>query len=129
MLVVQYGLGIYVNLYVAVPQADQGSGFGKAIANGPAGLTVHILLGLLLILASIGVLVQAVLARHPVLIGAAVAGLISMAGAAYAGGSFVSSGHDSASLAMAILTAVGLVCYGTSLYLLSPPRPPAEPGG
>ncbi len=37
MLVVQFALGIYVNMYVTVPDADHGHGFGQAIANGPPG--------------------------------------------------------------------------------------------
>jgi hypothetical protein len=126
LLLIQYGIGMYVSLYVTVPAADNGNGLGKAIGNGPALLTIHILLGLLLIVSAIGVLVQAVLARHPVLITVAVIGLISMIGAAFEGSSFVSSGHDGASLGMAILTAVALLCYGGSLYLLAAPRRPGQ---
>jgi hypothetical protein len=118
MLVVQFALGIYVNLYVTVPSADHGHGFGQAIANGPAGLTLHIVLGLLLILAAIGFLVQAILARQPALIAAAVLGLLAMIGAAASGSAFTGSGRDGASMAMAALAAVGLLCYGTSLFLL-----------
>jgi hypothetical protein len=33
MLGVQFALGIYVNLYITVPSADHGHGFGQAIAN------------------------------------------------------------------------------------------------
>jgi hypothetical protein len=123
MLVIQFALGIYVNLYVTVPSADHGHGFGQAIANGPAGLTLHIVLGLLLILAALGFLVQAILARRPALITAAVLGLVSMIGAAGSGSAFTGSGQDGASMAMALLGAVGLLCYGASLYLL--PRPAA----
>jgi hypothetical protein len=72
MLVVQFAVGIYVSLYVTVPSADHGHGFGQAIANGPAGLTLHIVLGLLLILAALGFLVQAILARQPALIADAI---------------------------------------------------------
>jgi hypothetical protein len=118
MLVVQFALGIYINLYVTVPGADHGHGFGQAIANGPAGLTLHIVLGLLLILAALGFLVQAILARQPALIAAAVLGLLAMIGAAASGSAFTGSGRDSASMAMAGLAAVGLLCYGTSLFLL-----------
>src|SRR5258708_582740 len=108
MLVVQFALGIYVNLYVTVPRADHGHGFGQAIANGPAGLTAHIGLGLLLILAALGFLVQAILARQPALIAAAVLGLLAMVGAAAAGSSFTGSGRDRASMAMAEQAAAGL---------------------
>jgi hypothetical protein len=123
MLVVQFALGIYVNLYVTVPSADHGQGFGQAIANGPAGLTLHIVLGLLLILAALGFLVQAILARRRPLIAAAVLGLLAMIGAAASGSTFTGSGKDGASMAMALLAAVGLLCYGASLFLL--PRPTA----
>ncbi len=123
MLVIQFALGMYVNLYVTVPSADHGSGFGQAIANGPAGLTLHIVLGLLLILSALGVLVQAILARRPALIAAAVVGLLAMIGAAASGSAFTSSGRDGASMAMAVLAALGLLCYGVSLFLL--PRPAA----
>ncbi len=124
MLVVQVALGIYVNLYVTVPSADHGHGFGQAIANGPAGLTLHIVLGLLLILAALGFMVQAILARQPTLIAVAALGLLSMIGAAVSGSAFTGSGKDGGSMAMALLAAVGVVCYGASLFLL--PRPVAR---
>jgi hypothetical protein len=123
MLVVQIALGIYVNLYLTVPSADHGHGIGQAIANGPAGLTLHIVVGLLLILAALGFLVQAVLARRPALIAAAALGLLAMIGAAASGSAFTGSGKNGASMAMALLAAVGLLCYGTSPFPL--PRPAA----
>ena len=128
MLVIQFALGIYVNLYVTVPTADHGHGFGQAITNGPAGLTVHIVLALLLILAALGFLVQAILARQPALIGAAVLGLLAMVGAAASGSAFTGNGKDGASMAMAALAAVGLLCYGTVLFLLPQPATRAHDG-
>ena len=128
MLVVQFALGIYVNLYVSVPRADHGHGFGQAIANGPAGLTLHIALGLLLILAALGFLVQAILARQPALISAAVLGLLAMVGAAASGNAFTGNGKDGASMAMAALAAVGLLSYGTVLFLLPQPATRAHDG-
>lgn len=123
MLVIQFGLGIYVNLFVTVPGADHGGELGQAVANGPAGLTLHIAVGLLLVVAAIGFLVQAVRARHAGLITAAVVGLLTMVGAAVAGSAFTNAGHDSASMAMGVLAVAGLLCYGISLYLLPRPRP------
>jgi hypothetical protein len=122
LLVIQFALGSYVNLFVTVPSVDHGRGIGQAIANGPAGLTLHIVLGLLLILAALGFLIQAILARQPALIAAAVLGLLAMIGAAASGSAFTRSGQDGASMTMAVLAAVGLLCYGTSLFLL-PQRP------
>ncbi len=44
-LLVQYALGMVVNLDVTVPARDQGGGvfvaIGRAFANGPAGLAIH----------------------------------------------------------------------------------------
>src|SRR5215470_7591116 len=48
ILVVEFGFGMYVNLYLTVPRADHGRGLGTAIANGPAMLSVHAVTGLLL---------------------------------------------------------------------------------
>ncbi len=49
MLVVQYGLGIILNLYIPVPASDAHAGLMQEIASGPFMLTVHALLGLGLI--------------------------------------------------------------------------------
>jgi hypothetical protein len=65
LVVVDYVIGMYVNLYVTIPRADHGRSVGSAIANGPAMLSVHAVIGLLLGLGAVGVLVQAVMARQP----------------------------------------------------------------
>jgi hypothetical protein len=49
MLVVQYGLGIILNLHIAIPASDVHAGIMQQIANGPAMPTGHALLGLGLI--------------------------------------------------------------------------------
>ena len=126
LLLIQYGVGIGVNIYVTVPAADRGHTIGSAISNGPGALTVHIVLGLLLILAAASLVIQAILARHPGVIVTSVAGLLALVGAAEQGAAFAGKGHASASMIMAILTGVALLCYGVSLYLLgSPARQPA----
>lgn len=117
LLLVQYGIGIAVNLYVTVPAADHGHGIGQAVANGPAGLSLHVVLGVALILAAMGVLAQAIIARHrPTIITSAI-GLLAITGAAFAGSEFVSSDATAASMTMAVLTGVALACYAASLYL------------
>src|SRR5947207_1883948 len=49
MLVIQYGLGIILNLYVAVPASDAHAGILTEIATAPLVLTVHAILGIALI--------------------------------------------------------------------------------
>lgn len=122
VLLVQYGLGMGVAIYVTIPDADQGHGSGtamsKAITAGPAVLAAHVVLGLLLIVNVLIVLVLAARSRVPALIGSAVVGLLCMIGAAFSGSAFVDKGQNGASMTMAVLTGVALACYAFNLYLL-----------
>jgi hypothetical protein len=121
-LLVQYGLGMVVNLYVTVPARDQGGGvfvaIGRAFANGPAGLAIHAGLGLLLIAGAINLVVRSVQARHRPLIWLSSVSLLAILGAAFNGAAFVNSNDDGASLGMALLTGVALLCMTISLYAL-----------
>jgi hypothetical protein len=119
MLLVQYGLGIGVNLYVKVPDADHGIGTaaaaGRALTSQPVVLALHAALGLLMLVAGVTVLVRAVRARHRRAIAASSLGFAAIIGAAVSGATFVSDGRDGASLAMALLTGVALLCYLANL--------------
>ena len=126
LVVLEYGIGMYVNLYVTVPRADHGRGLGSAIANGPAVLSAHAVLGLLLGLGALGVLAQAVMARRLGAVAASAVGLFALAIATATGASFTSSGDPADSMGMSVLTGVGLLCYAANLYLL---RRPAYAGG
>jgi len=122
ILLIQYGFGIYVNLYVSVPGEDRGKGVGAVISNGPAALSVHAVLGILLFLSGVGLLVQAVMARHWTVLGASAAALVTIIAAFFEGIGFARDGHDAASMGMAMLTGVALLCYGLVLYLLPSPK-------
>src|ERR1700749_4607118 len=79
LVVAEYAIGMYVNLYMTVPAADHGGGLSTAISNGPALLTVHAVVGLLLGLAALGVLVQSMMARRWIVVGVSAAGLVTLA--------------------------------------------------
>jgi hypothetical protein len=132
-VVVQYALGIWVNLYATVPARDQGGGFltaiGRALANGPAALGIHAGLGLLLVLGSIGLVVRSALSGNRALIVLSALFLLALLGAASSGASFVDSGRDSASAAMAMLTGVALICSLIFLYVLGSARGAAQHEG
>jgi hypothetical protein len=117
MLIIQFALGIGVNLYI---EPHKG-GIGEAFSNGPL-LAIHAVLGLLLIIAAIGQLVLAIRARHGAIIGASVLGLIAIVAAASSGGSFLSDHTDGASLGMALATAVAMLCYAVCLRIEGEPR-------
>ena len=138
MLVVQYGLGIFLNLYVAVPAADAHAGIFTEIATAPLALTVHALLGLALIGTAILLVVRAVGVGDRLLAWLAAAGLTAIGGAFGAGEIFVRNGMPGASLAMAVLTGVALLCYVGTLALataaqrevarqVTPPQPVPVP--
>jgi len=126
LTVLEYGVGMYVNLYVSVPAADRGGDLGSAVANGPPVLGAHAATGLLLALGALGVLIQAVLARHRGVIATSALGLLALAFADVTGASYTSGGNAADSMGMAVLTGAGLLCYAVNLYLLR--RPPYEGG-
>jgi hypothetical protein len=119
MLVIQYGLGIILNLYIAVPASDAHAGLMKEIASGPLMLTLHALLGLALIGAALVLLVRAVRLQDRVIAVLAAAGLTAIGGAFASGEIFVRNGQSGASLAMALLTGVALLCYIAALTWVS----------
>ena len=125
-LLIQYGLGMWVSLYVTVPARDGGGGefatIGRALSSGPAALAVHAALGLLLLLGSVVLVIRAAAARRPFLIVTTAVSLLAVLGAAASGGAFVNDGQDGASLGMALLTGVALLAQVASLYWLAGPR-------
>jgi len=117
MLLIQYGLGMGVNLYITLPTAGRGErGIGQAFSNGPA-LAVHTVLGLLLILTALSMVVRSVIARHSASIVTSAVGLLAILAAAGYGASFVHNGSAAASLGMAIATGVALLCYIIGLFV------------
>jgi hypothetical protein len=118
LLVVEYGLGMYVNLYVAVPAADHGGSLGGVIAEGPAMLSAHATVGLLLGLGALGAIVQAVRSRRWVVTITSAVGLFAVAFAALAGSAFTTTGDAADSMAMSVMTGLALLCYTVNLYVL-----------
>jgi hypothetical protein len=128
MLIVQFALGIVVNLYATIPAKDKGSGIvgaiGRALTNGPASLATHAGLGLLIVLVGIALVVRSILTRHTASIVLSVIGLAAIASAALNGARFVADGGPAnASLAMALSTALAMLCYAIGLLLLGFSRP------
>jgi hypothetical protein len=116
MLILEFALGIGVNLYITPAKG----GIGKAFTNGPL-LALHAVLGLLLILAAIGLLVQAIQARHRAVIAVSALGLIAVLAAAFNGTAFLSNQDKGTSMGMAMATAVAMFCYAVCLRIIPPP--------
>jgi uncharacterized membrane protein len=127
MLLIQYCLGISVNLYSTLPATDAGkplfAAFAGAIGDGPLLLSLHALLGtLLLITASAALLRSARLGATAAVVLTAV-GLLVIVSAWIAGSEFVGHMKNATSLTMALATAVAILCYALVIFLTpGPPR-------
>lgn len=121
LLIIQFGLGMGVNLYVTVPDNKS---FLAAVFSS-ATLAAHAIVGLALLGAAIRALVRAIRARRAIVFTAA--GLAAVLTAWLAGASFVGSGNDGASLGMALATAVAMFCYLAAIYTLRWPLPDQSP--
>jgi hypothetical protein len=117
LLIVQFALGIGVNLYVTLPDAGH-PGHGSWFGNGPL-LAMHAALGMFLLLAAIFVLIRAIMARNATLIVTSAAGLVAILLAAFFGSGFTSHLTDGYSLGMAVAFAAALACYVIGLYAAS----------
>ena len=112
LLIVQFGLGIAVNLYVALPAHKP---FFSTVS-GSALLAAHVIVALVLLGAAISALVRAIRARR-VIVPTAI-GLAAVLAAATAGAAFTSSQNTGASLAMALATAVAMFSYLAAIFHL-----------
>ena len=112
LLIVEFGLGMGVNLYVALPAHKSffATVFGSAV------LAVHAIVALALLGAAISALVRAIRVRRAVAFTSA--GLAAILVAAGAGVSFAGNQSNGASLAMALATAVAMFCYLAAIFSL-----------
>lgn len=125
MLLIEYSLGISVNLYSTLPAADTGrtlfAGLGAAVANGPVLVTLHALLGTLLLITGIAAVVRASrIGRRPLIVLSGTALLATLL-AWLSGSAFVGHQKAAASLAMALAAAVAILCYALLIFILSWP--------
>jgi hypothetical protein len=112
LLIVQFAIGMGVNLYIEVPS---GPSFLAAVFSS-ALLAAHAIVALALLGASVSALIRAIRARTVVV--PAAAGTAAIVAAAAAGATFVNSGSDGASLIMAFATAFAMLCYATAIFRL-----------
>jgi heme A synthase len=113
MLILQFVLGTAYNLYGTAPTAFKSIG----MFSSPL-LAIHVILGILLIVAAAVLVFRAVQFKVPAVIAASVVGLVAVLGAAAAGSAFTSDGADGASFGMAIGTAIAMLCYAVNLVIL-----------
>ena len=129
-LVVQFLLGMFTNLFVDIPTDHPGakppeyfSGVFQsvtwAILHGPSiFLTLHAVLGLILVAFGFRLLFPAIRSRNRTAITTAVIGALAMLGAGFNGGSFLNYNEDFSSMIMAGFFAIAVTAYVVGLWAL-----------
>ena len=131
-LLVQFGLGMYVNLFAHIPLNHPGhraenffAGSYHSVAwaetspHAPLILAFHAGLGLLLVPGSLWLAVLAIRGRRAGFVWAAALGALFILGAGFNGASFLNYNKDANSYVMALLFAAAVLCY---IVLLALPR-------
>jgi hypothetical protein len=127
-LMIQFLLGMAVNLFVTIPTSHPGANppeyFGGvvqsvtwAILHGPILVILHASLGLLLVLNALGLLVAAIRVRQRDLITVTAVGLFGVLAAGFNGGSFLNYNQDFSSMLMATFFAIAVVAYAVGLLV------------
>jgi hypothetical protein len=137
LLLIQYLLGMVVNLFVALPARHPGAGAGDyfagsasslawVISGGPGWAAAHAAFGIALALAALAAIALTWRQGRRLATATSVLGALAILGAGFNGASFVDYGHDVSSMIMAGLWALALACYLTGV-LLAVRRPPPGP--
>lgn len=128
LLLIQYLLGMVVNLFVTLPGRHPGanasdyftgsaSGLGWVISDGPAWAAAHAAFGIALALAALAAIALAWRRGGRAATATSVLGALAILGAGFNGASFVDYGHNFSSMIMAGLWALALACYLAGVFL------------
>lgn len=114
-LVVQYALGMYVNLYVSFPDGLAGGQLWEyAWSQTPLG--AHIVLAILILLGAIVCLVRALIFKNRTWTIASVVGLLAIIAAGGSGAIFIPLQADLYSYAMSLAFLVAILSYAWALF-------------
>jgi hypothetical protein len=127
LLLIQFLVGMLVNLFVVLPAQHPGAqapeyfsgvvqGDWWALGHGGWELQIHVLVGLLLLLASLALLGAAIYLRRRSWIIVTVLGWLGVFLAGFNGASFLNYGHDFSSLLMTIGFLLSVIPYALGLY-------------
>jgi hypothetical protein len=122
LLAAQFLIGIVVNLFITVPTVHPGTkapeyfsgvvqGVYWALQHAESYLWLHVIVGMLLFLASIVLLVTSIVARRRGWIITSIIGFIGILGAGFNGASFLNYNEDFSSLLMSVGFLLAAVAY------------------
>ncbi len=113
LLIVEFILGMIYNLYGTAPTSAKSIGLFSS-----PDLALHVILGILLVIAAVGQLVRTISIRHALSIWMSAVGLVAILAAGFAGLGFTGNGASGASLGMSLAFAVALACYVVLVFAL-----------
>jgi hypothetical protein len=137
LLLIQYLLGMVVNVYVILPGRHPGanaanyftgaaSGLGWVISDGPGWAAAHAAFGMALAVAALASIALTWRQGSRLATVLSVLGALAIVGAGFNGASFLDYGHAFSSMIMAGLWALALACYITGV-ILAARRLPSQP--
>ena len=125
-LMIQFTLGMMVNLFVTIPTNHPGahpseyfSGSAQsyvwAVTQGPVTLVAHVVWGTLLFVGSIALVVRAWPLHIRALRWASILGMLLILAAGFNGASFLDFNEDFSSMLMAVFFALAVLSYAAAL--------------
>jgi len=115
-LIVQYVLGMYVNLFLTFPNnATEGQLWEFAWSQPP--LAAHIILAILILIGAIALCIRAIHYKNRRWIIASSLGLVAILAAGASGATFIPSQIDWYSYSMSIFFLAAILSYGWSLFI------------
>jgi hypothetical protein len=118
LLILEYVLGMYVDLFVAFPDGAQGDEAWKfAMDQGP--VVAHVAFATLLVLGGIAFLIRVIMLKRKAWLAPAIIGLLAIFVAGGSGDEFIRSQSDAYSYTMALAFIVAFVAYAWGAFLPS----------
>jgi len=140
VLVVQFLIGVSVNLYVTIPTHHPGAGSGPYLSGAVSSvlwsftsglplLVVHVVIGAVLLLSGIELVVHSARAGRRAAVWLAAVGLTAIIFAGFNGASFLKYNQNISSMLMSAGFALAVICYVTILSLAGPDSSPGSRHG
>jgi hypothetical protein len=132
LLLVQFLVGMFVNLFVGIPPSHPGAsdhlvrgavlGVAWAVAGGGPALAFHTAIGFLLTIGAVALLAVAILSgRRRAVVATTAVGLLGVLGAGLNGIGFLNYGADKATYLMSVGFSVAVAAYVAALFFAGQP--------
>lgn len=123
MLLIEIGIGMAVNLFGTLPVNHSGESlfvaFGKSVTHGSVLLTIHALLGTIIIISGITAIIRAFTIHQTMPTVLSWIAMFAILVAWLSGSRFVGGPENGSSMSMAVASVVAVLCYALILFTVS----------